>query len=108
MKLKFFTTLAFLLMVPLTVLGQNGTITGHVTDSNGDALPGANVIIEDLSLGSSTNNNGDYTIDSVPVGTHNVVTRFIGFLPVTQEATVAAGQTLTLDFVLSEDAVLLE
>ena len=51
MKLKFFATLVLLLMVPLTVLGQNGTITGHVTDSNGDALPGANVIVEDLSLG---------------------------------------------------------
>ena len=72
MKLKFCATLALLLMVPLTVLGQSGTITGQVTDSNGEALPGANVVIQDLSLGSSTNSNGEYTIDSVPVGTHSV------------------------------------
>ncbi len=51
MKLKLFATLALLLMVPLTVLGQSGTITGQVTDSNGDVLPGANVVIQDLTLG---------------------------------------------------------
>ena len=108
MKLKFCATLVLLLMVPLTVLGQSGTITGQVTDSNGDVLPGANVVIQDLTLGSSTNNNGEYTIDSVPVGTHTVEASFIGFLPVTQEATVAAGQTVTLDFQLLDDAVLLD
>jgi len=87
-------------MAPLTVLGQSGTITGQVTDSNGDVLPGANVVIQALALGSSTNTNGEYTIDSVPVGTHSVEVLFIGFVTVTQEATVASGQTVTLDFQL--------
>ena len=105
MKLKFFTTLALLLMAPLTVLGQSGTITGQVTDANGDALPGANVDIQEPTLGPSTNNNGEYTIETVPVGTHNVEARSIGFARVTREAAVASGQTVSLAFQLCDVAV---
>ncbi|MFB3118942.1 MAG: TonB-dependent receptor domain-containing protein, partial [Stenotrophomonas maltophilia] len=108
MKLQFCATLVLLLMAPLTVLGQSGTITGQVTDSNGDVLPGANVVIQDLSLGSSTTINGEYTIGPVPEGTHTVEVLFIGFVTVSQEATVASGQTVTLDFQLVESAVMLD
>ena len=108
MKLTFSATLVLLLMVPLTVLGQNGTITGQVTDANGEVLPGANVVIQDLSLGSSTDGDGNYTIDSVPAGTHTVEVLFIGFVTVSKQATVASGQTLTLNFELVDNAVMLD
>ena len=46
-------------------------VSGTVTDADtGDALPGANVVIEGTTLGTATDQDGRYTISGVPTGTH--------------------------------------
>ena len=42
--------------------GTSGKIVGKVTDENGDALIGCNVLINGTSLGAATNQNGEYFI----------------------------------------------
>lgn len=45
-------------------------ITGKVTDSNGNAIPFANVILKNTSTGTTTNENGNYSLEiSDPTGT---------------------------------------
>jgi len=62
--------------VVLTTWSQS-RITGSVTDNSGE-LPGVSVYVEgNLSIGTTTNTKGDYTI-TVPATAKNLVFKFIG------------------------------
>ncbi len=83
---------------------DQGTLTGRVTDADGQALPGANVSIVALSLGATTTGDGSYTF-RVPAGTHEVRASFVGYATQRVTVTVRAGQTVTQNFALGEDYV---
>ena len=53
-----------LLILPgLLLAGTGGKIAGKVTDAKtGEALPGANVVIDGTSMGSSTSGRGWYLV----------------------------------------------
>ena len=55
------------------------TIKGKVVTENGEALPGASVIIKGTSTGTSTNMNGDFSIEIPKKGETTLVTSFVGF-----------------------------
>ena len=75
------------------------TVSGTVTDAEtGDALPGANVVVEGTTLGTATDQNGRYTL-SVPNGTHTFTASFIGYDEI-QEVVTVRGTNLTLNFKL--------
>jgi TonB-linked SusC/RagA family outer membrane protein len=88
------------------------TITGRVTDANGNGIPGANVVIPSLGLGVGGNSkvDGSYTIN-VPAGTVGrevvVTARRIGFAPVSKTVTLTAGSQ-TQNFQLSQEASKIE
>ncbi|MCH8960406.1 MAG: TonB-dependent receptor [Bacteroidetes bacterium] len=107
--LQLGTVLLLLLGTPLAAFGQTGTIRGTVTEADtGDPIPGVNVFIQALSLGAATDPDGVYVINQAPVGVHTVEVRFIGFGSMSQEITVAANQTATLNFRLQIDALSLD
>ncbi len=104
--LPLFTLLV--LGLPLQAMAQ-GTISGTVRDANTlEPLIGAQIVIPALTMGSVTDFDGVYTIPSVPVGTHVVEVRYIGYRTMSETVTVAAGQTVTLDVDLSETAINLD
>ena len=75
------------------------TVSGTVTDSEtGDALPGANVVVEGTTLGTATDQNGRYTL-SVPSGTHTFTASFIGY-DEAQEVVTVRNANVTLNFQL--------
>ena len=87
---------------------ESGTISGAVTDSAGNPVSGAQVGITGTALGATSNATGRYTIANVPVGTHVLRVRMIGFGGQERTVTVAAGQSVTADFALGRAAVQLE
>src|SRR5438128_8003587 len=91
------------------VQAQQGTVTGQVTDkSNQQPVAGAQVLIVGTSLQARTSREGRYTIAKVPAGQYQVQLRLIGYATATQSVTVAAGETASLDFVLTPAAVPLD
>lgn len=46
-----------------------GRLTGRVTDSNGEPLPGVAIVIKDGKRGVLTDENGEFTIDNLKKGT---------------------------------------
>ncbi|RMH62389.1 MAG: TonB-dependent receptor [Calditrichaeota bacterium] len=56
------------------------TISGFVIDkSNSEALIGANVYLDSLNIGSSTNVSGYYVITDVPPGTYTLIASYLGY-----------------------------
>ncbi len=97
------------LLVANLALAQKGTIAGKVTDAkSGDGLPGANVLVQGLEVGASTNPDGEFTLAGVPAGTHSVIARFIGYKSVIKQVTVSGGGIAELNFGLTETALQLD
>ncbi|MEX1136637.1 MAG: TonB-dependent receptor [Balneolales bacterium] len=69
-----------LVMLPINVLAQNGSISGKVTDaSNDEELVGATVYIPELERGTSTNIDGEYHIENLPSGTYELSVTYVGY-----------------------------
>jgi TonB-linked SusC/RagA family outer membrane protein len=73
-------------------------VTGRVTDEKGEGLPGVTVLVKGTTQGTSTDANGNFTID-VPTGGSLVISS-IGYA--TQ--TIAVGSQTTLAVRLASDA----
>jgi TonB-dependent SusC/RagA subfamily outer membrane receptor len=85
---------------------ETGEIRGIVTDA-GDSSPiiGASVLLPDLKLGATTNIRGEFVIRKVPVGTYNILARYVGYKPQTKQVTVAAGAVAEVAFSLVQSSV---
>jgi hypothetical protein len=57
-------------------LADGGSMSGRVTDSGGSGIANINVNVHDLNSNniawSSTDSNGDYTVQGIPAGNHKV------------------------------------
>jgi TonB-dependent receptor len=111
--MKLFTFL--LLLASLLVISNNsivkaqegsGKIQGTVTDaSTGEALFGANVILEQTSYGAATDIDGIYHITNISPGTYQVSFTYIGYKSYIVTEKVSAGKTLTLNVRLTLEAI---
>ncbi|MEX2581647.1 MAG: TonB-dependent receptor [Gemmatimonadota bacterium] len=102
--------LAVLLLLAHPLHGQEGgTITGRVTDAQSlQPLSSAQVSIPELGVGALTQQNGRFILVNVPAGTRTVTVQRIGYRPATEAVTVVAGQSVTLDFPITEEALALD
>lgn len=78
------------------------TVTGTVTDSNGEPIPGATVSVPGTSIGTATDIDGKYSI-TVPDGA-SLVFSFIGF----ESQTIEVNNQSTLDVELSQSTQALD
>ena len=72
---------------------QDIRITGSVSDSYGELLPGVNITIRGTTLGTTTNANGEYSL-TVPNDTCVLEFRYIGFKP--QEVPVGTRRSIAV------------
>ncbi len=83
MKRVLFNSLPVLILLWFTVssAATTGKIRGRVFDAQtGGPLPGANVFIENTTLGAAADADGQYIILNVPPGTYTVTARMMGYV----------------------------
>ncbi len=81
--------LVLMLLAPAPVLAQQGSLQGRVTDAEtNDGLPGANVLLVDVQMGTATDLDGNYVIREVPPGTYTVRFSFVGYRTQEQQVTI--------------------
>ena len=82
-----------------------GTVRGRVVEV-GTQRPIADVqvTVTGTTMGAVTTSTGDYTISNVPAGSQTIAARRIGYTRLTQQVSVAAGQSATANFTLSQAA----
>ena len=103
-KLLLFSILA-LHICSIPIFAQVGKITGLVKDaSTGEALIGANVLIEGTSIGAATNLDGYFVILNVSPGNYNLKASMVGYAPgVYQDIRVSIDQTTEVNFNLTSN-----
>ena len=91
-----------LMAIPGVMSAQtSGKIAGKITDSDGQALPGANVLVQGTSLGAAADEEGDYFILNLSPGTYTVVVQVMGYKTTTIEGIeTSSGHTTPIDVVL--------
>lgn len=82
---------------------QQKSIRGKVTDTKGEALIGASVVVKGTTIGAVTDIDGNYTLTGVAADNIVLVVSFIGYI--TQEVEASNSR---VDVVLKEDIVGLE
>ena len=104
-SLPRWTWLLFLFLVAIQhAYAQNATVRGFVTDaSNGEALLGVNVILENAAgdvRGAATDGDGIYSISRIPTGQYLIRASFIGFQTYRDTLQVRANQRITVNIAL--------
>ncbi len=85
---------------------QNGSISGIITDAQtGEALIGANVIIDGTSLGTATNIDGQYVLTNIPAGSHKVRVSYIGYTDLLQDVEVFAKEKTVINIELTYSGI---
>jgi len=99
-------------LLPVNAFAQTGaaSLTGIVTDQSGAAVPGATVTATNqatnVTYTAISNETGNYTVTSLPVGTYVLKTELAGFkTAATRPIDVEAKQILRFDFKLELGAI---
>jgi iron complex outermembrane recepter protein len=90
-----------LTFMSFSIFAQSSKISGKIVDTKGVALPGATIIIKGSNSGTTTDQNGNFTIGNVAIGSYKVGISFIGFI--NKELVVSVPQTNPLNVSLDED-----
>ncbi|MEO0404047.1 MAG: carboxypeptidase-like regulatory domain-containing protein, partial [Bacteroidota bacterium] len=85
-------------------IAKGAVITGKVTNAiNNEPIPFANVIVQGQTTGTTTDFDGNYTLEGISPGLYNVEASFIGFNSETQfEIEVSNARVAIVNFELQE------
>jgi TonB-linked SusC/RagA family outer membrane protein len=75
------------LLISVQLLAQNRTISGRITDAQGNAVVNASVTVKGANIGTATGNNGQFSL-SVPATARTLVVSSVGFE--SQEITIGS------------------
>jgi len=82
-----------------------GTIQGRATDPDHVALQGARVELQPTGLIAVSDDQGNFTLRGVPIGTYTLTVSYIGFKQVSAPVTVTAGAMVHADAALGLGSV---
>lgn len=112
-KLRIIIVILFL--SPSFILAQNRqpltqTVRGLVADKvSGKPLSAISITIENSQLSTSTNDEGTFVLDNVPIGRHTILVTGAGYETVIiKELLVGTGKELSLEIPLTEKYITLE
>lgn len=98
---RIITFLLALLFVGAQVFAQN-SVTGKVTDSNGEAIPGASIMVKGTNTGVITDLDGNFRINVK--ANAELVFSSIGY----KTTTVPVGNRGVINVILEDDTLLLD
>ena len=100
MKFIFFVAL-FAVIPGVLFAAETGTLKGVVVDSQtGDKLPGANIVIKQPFIGTSTNIDGQFVLNNVPAGANTITVSYLGYEEQDINIEIAEGETKTIEIKL--------
>lgn len=81
-------------------------ISGTVTDTTGNCIPGVNIEITGLSVGTTTDWAGSYSLTNIQAGSYSLNVTHLGFYPVRDyNVEVKTGSVENVNFVLDSRSI---
>lgn len=97
MKHQHFTLTIIFLLTHFNIFGQTGVIKGHVYDRlEKRGLAYANVLLVNTNIGTATDFDGNFKIDSIPNGIYDLRINYVIY-----GDTIFRGLTVTADTILT-------
>ena len=90
---KFFLTLSALFFLLISVNAQTRTLTGTVTDDNGNPIANVTVLVKGTKIGTATKSDGSFSIN-VPASAKTLVFSSIG--KASQEMAIGSESNISL------------
>ena len=87
-------------------ISLHAQLSGKITNSEGEALPFANIYVHGTTNGTTSNLDGIYNFEIAP-GTYKIVYQYVGYKPKVVEITVGTKHQ-EINVVLDEESVALE
>jgi TonB-linked SusC/RagA family outer membrane protein len=101
---RFLSFLALILLSAAAIAQTGRTIQGKVTDTNGEPLPGAYVVVKGTNTGMVTDTDGKYQIDIQNPDNAVLVISYVGFI----SEEFAVGNLSVIDAQLVQDVTTLD
>lgn len=110
MHTKIFLFIGLSLTILNNSFSQNGVLKGRVYNGiNNEEIPFANIIIDSAILGTTSDIDGNYKIENIKPGSHNVTCSFVGFeTKVYYEIIISSAKPTVLDIAMIEQTGTLE
>lgn len=101
---KILFTVVYSLLVVVLANAQSGSIAGSVVDGE-EGVPFANIGITGTAYGTSTDVDGNYLIENIPVGDYELIVSVIGYKKFTKKISIGDGEKVTLNAELEESSL---
>ncbi|PKD21760.1 outer membrane receptor protein [Salegentibacter salinarum] len=83
-----------LLIITFQGMAQTGQLAGKII-AEGNSVPFANIYIENLNLGTTADEDGNFLLKNLPAGNHTIQVSAIGYRKLTREIIIVEEQTKT-------------
>ncbi len=93
-----------LLLTASTITAQTGSVRGKVMEDS-SPIPSVNILIVGENIGTVTNTNGNYSINSIPVGEYELRFSIVGYETQFYNVTILANKIIELDVKLNSKMI---
>ena len=96
-----------IILSPFMAVAQSGLLRGKIIDAEmGEELIGATMVVEGSGIGSSSDLDGNYTINNLEPGIYTFVSQYISYQTQKFEnVEIKAGETTTINIVLKSESL---
>ena len=105
-SILFWSLLLFIFVVQFSSAAGSGLIKGHVFDKvTGEPLIGANIVIQNTSLGVAADVDGGYVLRLVPVGEWTLNISYLGYKSFSMHVIITEDVVIEKDFTLEPQSI---
>lgn len=83
---------------------STGALKGKVVTSDGHVAAYVSIGFKEIKVGTSTDENGEYSISKVKPGNYTLKVKAVGLEPQERQISITAGETTIVNFSLSENS----
>ncbi len=99
LMLKRYFVFYFFCLLGLHIQAQHGEITGVIVD-DGSSIAFANVYLENTTIGTSSDENGQFFLKNIPAGKYKVKATVLGYRDFSKNITIKPNEQLTITITL--------
>lgn len=97
--------LLFLFLCTITLTFAQNKITGNISDADGDPLIGASVVVDGTSIGTITDIDGNFSMETSLSGAQDLIISYVGYSTKKMSVNIEDGSTMLGNMTLSNTSV---